>query len=163
MSNYSTLWKKDFMLFLEFFSCVQANMHITCFKKLKMKKNWSFKFKLRKEKKKNLWEKVIIFLNKEWLINRTKWNLLKMKYSITGFNLKKLDLWIKDTHRFLLRWMGYNSQEKRKSREMSAGSEGDEFWREEHIWQETSSFYVECNDNLSLFTMRLKIKQSVSC
>lgn len=52
MSNCSTSWKKDLVLFLALFSCVQANMHIICFKKLKMKKNGSFKSKLKKEEKK---------------------------------------------------------------------------------------------------------------
>lgn len=60
MSNCSTSWKEDFVLFFALFSCVQygtnpswegcANVHMTCLTKLKMRKKQSFKSKLRKEK-----------------------------------------------------------------------------------------------------------------
>lgn len=61
------------------------------------------KFKLRKKKKKTHEETQLLSLAKTFdLISLIMESFIKIKFSTIGFNLKKLNLWTKGTHRFFL-------------------------------------------------------------
>ena len=67
-----------------------------------------------------------------------------------GFNLKKQNVWTKDTHIFFtwLHGMWKLEEEEKQGRRLLW--EDGEFWRKEPIEWEISPFCVECKDTFPL-------------